>query len=109
MKYELPKEKTSRFHIERDLRKLRIGLLKMDSADSRKLAKLSILKHYDLLTAIYKKYCKLGGDKHWMTFNGWILLMKHCRWIKSKDDKDRIAHLCVEVFHDTYEYHRAQQ
>merc|ERR1719439_189197 len=81
----------------------------MDSADSRKLAKLAILKHYDLLTAIYKKYCKLGGDQHWMTFNGWILLMKHCRWIRSIADTDRIAQLCVEIFNDTYQYHHARQ
>jgi len=109
IKYKLPEKKGDLKDIDRDLRKLKIGLLRMDSSDSRKLAKLSILKHYDLLTAIYKKYCKLGGDKHWMTFNGWILLMKHCRWIKSKEDKDRVAQLCVEIFDDTYQYHHAKQ
>ena len=62
-KYELPTEKTSRFHIERDLRKIKIGLLRLHTPEPRKLAKLGILKHYDLLTAIYKKYCKMGGDQ----------------------------------------------
>ena len=31
----------------------------------------STLKYYDILFEIYQKYCKIGGDKDWLTQKGW--------------------------------------
>ena len=105
--YKLPEDRTDRFHLERDLRKLKIGLLRIHKSQPRKLAKLAILKHYDLLTSIYKKYCKIGGDQHWMTFNGWIQLMKDVRLVKKVQDAE--TRIYCEIFDDVYQYHHEHQ
>lgn len=87
--YEIPQHNPARFHIERDLRKIKYALLDMgdkpEKADQRKYAKMAILKHYKLLTSIYQRYCKIGGDSEWMTLKGWTSLLKDCELIEDEE------------------------
>ena len=61
LNYIFPEHQPERGHIERDMRKIKVSLLeyKLEEAEQRKYAKLCILKYYDLLTSIYKRYCKI--------------------------------------------------
>ena len=60
--------------MERDLRKITESIKDLDE-DQRKYAKLSILKYYDILFETFCRYCKIGGDKYWLTQNGWNALI----------------------------------
>ncbi len=65
--YNLPTdEKESMAKLERDMRKIHQGLHDQ-TINQRKYSKLSILKHYNCLVAVYNKDCLLGSDEHWLT------------------------------------------
>ena len=92
-----------------------------EDANQRRFAKMVILKHYNLLTSIYQRYCKIGGDTEWMTISGWTSLLTDCGLI---DDAalDRGVHdnhsghhrkhsghhhkKYVDIFRRVYSYHQ---
>ena len=74
-KWKLPKKKKKKAAMERDLRKITESMKDLDE-EQRKYAKLSLLKYYDILFETFRKYCKIGGDKDWLTKKGWIALYK---------------------------------
>ena len=125
--YDLPTQ-AERGDMERDLRKIKLSLLEYRSepsqeenqntseenetiaeeAEQRKLAKLCILKYYDLLTSIYKRYCKIGRDTQWMTMYGWMNLLRDSGMIEGPD---YVAHYEVqwdEIFQEMYQYHHEE-
>ena len=101
--YIVPTQQPERGHIERDLRKIKVSLLeyKLEEAEQRKYAKLCILKYYDLLTSIYKRYCKIGRDTQWMTMFGWISLLRDCGMVKTENDEQEF----IDIYHSVYQYH----
>jgi len=101
--YNIPTQQPAVNEIERDLRKIKVSLLeyRLEEAEQRKYAKLCILKHYDLLSSIYKRYCKIGRDTQWMTMFGWISMVRDCGLIRSQGDEQRFSAL----FHRVYQYH----
>ena len=80
-KWKLPKKKKLKGNMERDLRKISESLKDLDE-NERKYVKLSILKYYDILYETFTRYCKIGGDKDWLTQNGWNALYKGLYYIK---------------------------
>ena len=103
LSFKLPEDEPQKSQIERDLRKIKVSLLeyKLEEAEQRKYAKLCILKYYDLLTSIYKRYCKIGRDTQWMTMFGWISLLRDCGMVKMQIDEQQY----VDIFHRVYQYH----
>lgn len=109
--YKFPAQEPARGRIERDLRKIRVSLLNIhiENAEQRKYAKLCILKHYDLLTSIYKRYCKIGRDMHWMTMIGWISLLRDCGLLDEELDLEEGGHEILryrDILMGIYKYHR---
>merc|ERR1712228_506358 len=109
--YKLPqnseeKENEPSFeNLERDLRKLTHGLYNQ-SANQRKYSKLAILKWYQCLIAVYKKYRKLGGDSFWLTLNGFIWMLQDAK-IPNKDTCT--IEQCEQLFEITYKMHHRLQ
>ena len=101
--YTLPTSNPALSHMKRDMRKIKVSLLeyKLEGAEQRKYAKLCILKYYDLLTSIYKRYCKIGRDTQWMTMFGWISLLRDCGMAKTHSDEQQY----IDVFGRIYQYH----
>eukprot|EP01083_Nonionella_stella_P308875 1091660_1 len=104
--YVLPLEsKDAMFHLERDLRKIKFSIKNIAVSDQRKYAKIMILKHYTILSAIYTKYCKIGGDRHWLNYDGYISLLRDVGVITMEHNNDRY----FEVFHSLFESHHQKQ
>ncbi len=74
-KYKLPSQKEY-INLERDLRRLTLGLPPTIEQNDRKYCKLVILKYYDILCETFKRYCLIGGDRNWLTPKGWENLYK---------------------------------
>lgn len=100
--YNLPTMNPDLFHFERDLRKIKTSLERVSDCAQRKYAKIAILKHYNLLAMIYRKYCKIGGDIHWLTLHGWMAMLRDARILSDES----VCHPFIELFHSTYNYHR---
>ena len=101
-RYDLPAEMDqSYFRFDRDLRKVKAALRKMTVAEDRKYAKLILLKHYKILNDVYKRYCKIGGDIHWLTEFGWSSMMRDCKVVRDDEEEE----LFKQMFHDLYNYH----
>ena len=62
-----------------------------------------MLKHYDLLSAVYKKYCKIGGDVHWLTCDGYLSLLRDCNLLSMNDEG--VMPKYVSIFDATYAHH----
>ena len=122
--YDLPTQ-AERGDMERDLRKIKLSLLEYRSqeenqntseenekiaeeAEQRKLAKLCILKYYDLLTSIYKRYCKIGRDTQWMTMYGWMNLLHDSGMIDGPEYEIHYELQWKEIFHEMYQYHHEE-
>jgi len=89
--------------VERDLRKLQMGLQDLDG-EQRKYAKLSVLKYYDILFEVFRRYCKIGGDKHWLTASGWTALINDA-FIADKKSETCTASACEALFKQVYDSH----
>merc|ERR1712228_486579 len=73
--YKLPTNSKEFNRLERDLRRLTVGLNGVD-AENRAYIKLVLLKYYEILCACFDRYCLIGGDKDWLTMAGWTNLYK---------------------------------
>jgi len=111
--FDFPEQNPALFHLERDLRKIKVSLLDLGSSpedsQQRRFAKMAILKHYKLLTAIYRRYCKIGCDLEWMTLRGWTSLLRDCGLVDSTSSslssisqKKKYG----DIFRKTYCYHQ---
>jgi len=110
--YFLPTHKHQRFLLTRDLRKMGISSLSTQCGTSslRALSKRCILKHYALLTALFRTYCHIGGDKHWLTEHGWTALLRDAHLIQNDKPKHKSQNsdsTMGEIFARTYAHHRA--
>lgn len=101
--YILPDQQIERSDIECDLQKIKVPLFeyKVEETEQRKYAKLCILKYYDLLTSIYRRYCKIARDTQWMTMFGWMSLLRDCGMVTNPDDEQQY----IDIFHSVYQYH----
>lgn len=107
LSYKLPlEEKDSMKNLERDMRKMHQGLHDQ-SRNQRKYSKLAILKHYNCLCAVYDRYCKLGGDRHWLTMDGYMWMLKDAS-IPNKDSTCT-NETCKQLFSITYKMHHRLQ
>eukprot|EP01083_Nonionella_stella_P299976 1021756_1 len=95
---------TSTSNIDKNLMKCTESFT-YDNEEERKYAKLSILKYYDLLYQTFVTYCKIGGDKDWLTQKGWETL---CKDLGIVDKKSRDVYtLLEEIYHGNA--HRMQK
>ncbi|ETO00705.1 hypothetical protein RFI_36734 [Reticulomyxa filosa] len=97
---QLPQKATELKKLERDLRKFERGLEGL-STDERKYTKLIFIKHSDLLHKTFRRYCKIGGDPHWITASGWVQMLLDC-YVSTKSidncDKNGFQELFGRVF-----------
>merc|ERR1711920_492180 len=73
--YKLPTKQREFNKLERDLRRLTVGLNGADT-ENRKFVKLVLLKYYEILCECFARYCLIGGDKEWLTIEGWTNLYR---------------------------------
>ncbi|ETO26774.1 hypothetical protein RFI_10360, partial [Reticulomyxa filosa] len=102
--FRLPEKPTEMKNLERDLRKMNDGLEGL-SADDRKYTKLVVIKHYDLLFRTFRRYCKIGGDTHWMTETGWVQLLLDCN-VSTKSIEKCDKEGFEELFHRVFNNHQ---
>ena len=76
------------------------------SEAQRKFAKLSLLKHYDLLFSVFATYCKVGGDRHWLTLKGWTALCRDA-FIADKKSAECSEAATKALFQRIYARHHA--
>ena len=105
--YDLPtEEKDAMQNLERDMRKMSEGLHDK-SPIQRKYSKLAILKHYKMLMSVYQRYCKLGQDRHWLTMDGFLWMLRDA----AIPDKNSTCttQACKQLFNITYKMHHRLQ
>ena len=95
-------QKESMQNLERDMRKMAQGLYGQ-SEIQRKYSKLAILKYYNCLSGVYNRYCKLGGDRYWLTIDGYMWMLKDAA-IPLKDSTCT-NETCKQLFQITYKMH----
>merc|ERR1719295_1337901 len=94
--------------MRRDLRKM---LLNLDSDDGKardddRYTKMAVLKWHDILMETFRRYCRIGGDRDWLTQKGWDALCRDA-FIPEKGKARCGEKDCHDLFRVIYTKHNS--